>query len=694
MKRSLLTVLAIVSACTTPALADEFEGAASIGASYSNIHGQQAKFNEYRTLGDGAQGSLEMNYRADSGYYLEGATDFNVTDSSKANDVNLNIKTGLQDVFKGSIFYNEIPHNFTFGAKTFQTGIGSNTLTYTGSNATRTNADFTNSFDYSIRRYNYGAEAEVSLKSPFFFLARVERNETDGLMPMTVRGGSGGAIELPAPIEYTTDTVYLQSGYRSSNLIATLDGTLVSFRNENGIFTSRHPLANTAYTNIAYLPQNNQYYKLGSSVMYKIPLFSSTLMARASHSYLDSDFNTKETITTQFGATPIALGSLWQGKVQESSIGVSITSNPIKKLDTKIYYNYFNRNNNSDTGFIYGSTGSAPAENYYTKVFNFHKNNAGIDLGYKLPVKTKLNVGYDFSDTDRTLTYRSRLGSALSDSPETVDHTVYVQIKNDLLDWMSAKIKYKRLIRKSDFDYRDTAASAGISSIARADFKPEGTADKIQDSITTGVHFDILDSLGVGLDYSYKRNNYHHTTLGVTSDNSNQFYLDVTYAKAFAKLNAYADLELVNKDSYNNSNNTTTYWSSKRKDVNYALGLDGEFEIIKDKINFATGYRYEKADGENDLTSNASTPIDINYLDDYIKHSLNAKLSYKFNKSMTVDLGYIYEHLNYTDDAYSNYSYVTGYSNVAGTAYPYQTGAYADPNYSANVFYTKLNFKF
>lgn len=68
MKRSLLTAIAIVSACTAPVLADEFNGSASIGGSYANIKGEKAKFNEYRALGSGAQGELDLNYRGDSGY--------------------------------------------------------------------------------------------------------------------------------------------------------------------------------------------------------------------------------------------------------------------------------------------------------------------------------------------------------------------------------------------------------------------------------------------------------------------------------------------------------------------------------------------------------------------------------------------------------------------------------------------------
>lgn len=678
MKRSLLTVLAIVSACTTPALADEFEGAASIGASYSNIHGQQAKFNEYRILGDGAQGSLDLNYRADSGYYLEGSTDFSIIDSSEANDVNLNIKTGLQDVFKGSIFYNEIPHNMTLGAKTFQTGVGGNTLTSTA--GAKTNADFINNIDYGIKRNNYGVEAEISLRSPFFFLTRVERNESNGLLPMTVRvgTGAGAALEVPAPISYRTDTLFLQAGYRSNHFTGTLDGTMSNFNNDNQTFRSYNPTINATQT--AYLPQNNQYYKLGSSVMYKIPFFSSTLMARASHSYLDSDF-------TFFESIPAGRTS-WDGKVQETSASFAITSTPTSKLNSRIYYSYFDRSNDSDKGFTYG-TG-------LVKTFRYHKNNAGLDVNYKLPANTKVATGYEYSVTDRELTYRTNTNSSFSSSPETVDHRFYAQAKNDLFDWMSARIKVQRLIRQSDFDYRNTAASAGITvNTNRYGFRPFGVADKIQDTIKTGLDFNLFENMDFGVEYAYTNNNYNHTTMGVEDANTHGINIDTNYTKGIAKINAYADIEF-SKTNGIYTNGTYTY-TSTRKDTNYALGAKTDFEIIKDVLSAGAGYRYERADGSNDFTRDDATSFaNIDAIDDYIKNSVNAKMSYKFNKNLTVDFGYIYESLNYSDDAYANYNYVSGYTSAGpgGTSLLYQTGAYADPDYTANVFYTKLNFKF
>lgn len=678
MKRSILTALAIVSACTaySTAFAEEFEGGASLGASYSSIHGQKAKFNEYRSLGDGAQGSLNLNYRGDNGFYLEGKTDFSIVngksaDSHVTSDMNLNVKAGLADVFKASVFYNEIPHNLTYDARTWLTsGIGTDTMTGPVPAANNINT----LFDYGVKRYNYGAEAEISLKSPFFFLTRVERTDMSGLMPIT----TGYGFETPAPISQTSDSLILQTGYRSNKLIATIDGTVTQFNNDISTFTTQ--TSDAAYR--AYLPPSNNYYKIGGSVMYKIPVMSSTLMARASQSYLDTSFDFRQNIPA--GRTT------WNGKVSETTASISLTSNPTQNLNTKVYYSYMGRVNGSDQNFNYSpTTGNV-------KVFNYHKNIAGVDITYKLPAKTKLSTGYEYAIMDRTLTYRTAANTALSDSPETRDHTFYLQAKNDILDWMTAKIRLQRMLRQSNFDYRSTASANYTMEPNRSLYMPAGVADKIQDTVKTGIDFELNDNLGLGVEYVYSQNNYNHTTIGLKYDRRHGFNLDATYAKGIAKLNAYADVEFVRSGAlhfhYGTGGATSHYWTSSRKDINYALGTKIDVDVIKDKLTASAGYRYERADGSDAFTISDPTiiPVDMNYADDYIKNSVNAKLSYKFNKNISMDLGYLFEHLVYSDDKSTAY---TNYFVSSGNTYRL-TGAYANPNYDASVVYTKLNIKF
>lgn len=688
MKRSLLTAIAIVSACTAPVLADEFNGSASIGGSYANIKGEKAKFNEYRALGSGAQGELDLNYRGDSGYYLEGNAEVNVVDSkdvnsSTSNDTNFTIKTGLTDVFKSSIFYKNIPHNFTFGAKTFLNGVGTTNLTATANPTS--NADFVNSFNYGLERNNYGAEAEISLKTPFFFLARVDKSDTTGLLPFAIRGNSSVLVEVPAPIDYETTNLYLQTGYRTDRLVATLDGTISNFSNNNERFSTWTPTAAATSTTLtAYLPPSNQYYKIGGSVMYKLPFLNSTFMARGSHSITTSDDFLNE------APTPVS----WDGKITYSTASVSLTSNPINKLTTKVFYNYLDKQNKSDTGIVdYGPTG------INTQAFSYHKQNAGIDVAYNLPLNTKINAGYDYLHVDRSKTMVGATAIGVASTPETTDHIMSMQLKNSYLDWASFKIGYQHIIRDSSRANNETYASNDL----RYYYTSAGFSDRTQDKMKFGIDIEPANGLSIGTEYIYKKSKYDNVLYGFEDDVRHEIYTDISYISGISKLNMYADIELYEANAkYRNipfggsytwpavDNGTNFSWTTNRKDINYALGVKGEIEIIKNKLSAGIGYRYEQTNGTNDfITSSTPTtvPTNVDYLDNYIKQGVNVKTNYSFDKNIGIEVGYVHEHLKYSDDAYAGYQYYATTTN-------YLSGAYANPNYDASLFYTKLNFKF
>lgn len=693
MKRMLLTSFALISACAAlPAYGADFDATAGIGAQFANIHGG-AKSTEYSLLGSGLSGQFGLDYRNLDNYYLylDGSALLNF-DSQKSNtkegakDLNFLIKSGQTDIFKTQLYYNEMQHNITYGAKTFLSGIGSSTLVGPTANPTNATAVY-NNFDYGLTRKNFGAEGEVSFKSPLFFNVKVDRIETKGVTPFNMRYNSSSVfIELPAPVDYATNTLLLQTGYRTHNLTATLDGTISSFENANTLLTTWAPTAAATNTASAYamLPPDNHYYKVGGSVMYRMPFLNSTFMARGSHSITTSQANLFDGISQN-----------WNGYITYTTASVALTSAPTDKINTRIYYNYLGKDNSSDMliSGTYGNGGS------FNSPFNYHKNNAGFDVDFKLPAKTKISTGYDFQNVHRTT-------EGLTASPETTDHKLFVQAKNDLLDWMSSKLRYEYILRNSDFSANDAFGPNDYQYY----YRPAGFANKNQHNIKLGLEFEPLQNLDMGIEYAYKMIDYKDTTLGLKDDTRHEIYADIKYQAGIAKLGAYADVELYEANatfreiplggstSTSVADSATNFtWTSKRKDINYALGVTGDFAIIQKVLSLGVGYRYESADGSNDFTTswpgNIATfgpqarPLNVANLDDYTKHSLNTSLKYTVNKNLNMELGYLYEHLKYSDDAYNGYLYIPA-NGV------YLSGAYANPNYDASVVYTKLTYKF
>ena len=695
MKKALITSFLLVSTCAAAVSAESLDGSLTLGA---NIHrAEKAKANEYRSLGDGVFGGLDLDYRDKDAYTnLEGT--LNIIDSPNATqgtdlESNLNLKGGLTDSFKVNLFYNEIPHNFTFGAKTFVNGIGTATLTKPVPGSNPTAASYTNSFDYAISKKNMGVGGEISLKSPFFFGVQADRSTTVGLMPFAL----GTSLrEYPAPIDYATNNLYLQTGYRSDKVIFTLDGLLSHFVNENDKFSGWNSTSSATY--FGYLPPDNKYYKVGSSLTYRIPFMDSTLMARANYSMLRNDVTLFDNGTTGSYLT----ARNWGGRINYTTASTALTSKPMKNLDTRIFFNFLNKKNEGPEDFNYGTA------SYTTERFDYNKRNMGVDVGYKLPAKTKLSAGYEYLNIHRAIR---------EDAPSTEDHTMYMQVKNDLLDWMSAKVRYQRLMRSSDFEDAALYANEPTGGVANSSaatsslyykifFRPADTANRNQDSIKVGFDFEPIHGLSLGVEYAYKKDDYTNNYLGILDAERHEGYFDATYAASIFKLNAYADLEVVESNSrfrqlprtttaptlyadpmgFSDANNFN--WTSKRQDVNYALGLKGDVDVIKNILKASAGYRYEQADGSNDFTTNVTGVVfnNVSRLDDYIKQAFDVKLTCNVTPAFIVTAGYLYEHLKYTDDADTGYTYIVGTN--------YLSGAYASPSYNASMVYLSGTFKF
>ncbi|MRR59304.1 MAG: hypothetical protein EG824_14000, partial [Deltaproteobacteria bacterium] len=189
MKKLIVTSVMAYAACAASAFASDFSGTLGIGGIGSEIRGDEAKFNEYRDINSGVTGNFAVDF-ARKGYYLELlGENFGVnTDAGQSyENQKYTIDGGRYGSFKYNLFYDELPHNFTFGAKTLFSGVGSSALVApVASNAAVgvARAAYTNSFDYSLERKKYGGGLEVSLNTPFFLSARFERTEVDGLYPL------------------------------------------------------------------------------------------------------------------------------------------------------------------------------------------------------------------------------------------------------------------------------------------------------------------------------------------------------------------------------------------------------------------------------------------------------------------------------------------------------------------------------
>jgi len=330
MRYILPAFLVMVGICSGTAFAEEITGTIGLGGQYLNVRGDKAKFNEYGDIDSGVTGLLNLDVNLKNYYLsLDGKNigwDYNK--AAGLDNQSYSLKGGMYEQFKYSLFYDETPHNITFDAKSAFSGIGSNKLT---GNIDPGAALPLNNFDYRTKRTTYGGSFEGSFNTPFFFSANVDRSEIKGILPTgTLNTLSGGGIELPLPVNYSTDNLYLETGYRTRNVIFKIDGTLSQFENHNGSWLSYEDPASVGPTNTNYtLPPDNTYYKIGGSLMVRLPL-NSSFVARGSYAKLENNQNLIET------------GQSFKGDVNNTSISAALASNPVTP-STSVYSITFSR---------------------------------------------------------------------------------------------------------------------------------------------------------------------------------------------------------------------------------------------------------------------------------------------------------------------------------------------------------------
>ena len=651
----------------------EVHGQVELGVRGVDNNGNDAFFQEYRDLDDGFIGGLQLD-ALKGGYHLELDAKNPGTD-----DQSFQLKGGEYENFKYKFKYNEMPHNYTFDAITPYTGLGTHNLTIVGTPA---DTSTWTKFDYAVDNKDYGGEVEFSFKSPFYVKFEAERRERDGLRPYSFRSGPA---EVPEPISHTINNLNLKGGYLGESISASLSGLLSTFDNDQKNFF----VGSTAsIDNNVVLAPDNDYSKIAGDLAWRDLPLDSALAVGLSYAHQENDFSAAD-----LGFTAAHLATLtnlnrttFEGDIDYTNASIALSSQPLDKLDTKVYYRYTERDNKSSV-ISYGAVPATASTNNARELLSYDTNSAGIDLGYQLPSKTKLDAGYEYLSTDRSTAlpaYSAATTFYRYDNPETTtDDTVYLGLKNSLLDWLTAKIKYTRLDRESDINLSNVLLAAQPLYTTRFD-----ALDKTMDEWKLGFEFYPLERVDLGLEFKHQHHDYDENNSSRTDEKRQSVYTDVTWrAVQSATLSGFVGFEKTEIDANKRVDNELAPSRVETTDDDFwTYGLAAKIAAT-DKLAFNLSWQHQESDGALNFTSlDGDTYVNITEADDYTKKILEAKAIYAVDPQLKMTVGYIYEKLEYSDINYANYANIVGAS--------YYSGLYADPNYEANVGYLMVSYGF
>jgi MtrB/PioB family decaheme-associated outer membrane protein len=650
------------------------EGEVSLTGIWINVDGKEggrAKFTEYRDLReDGAVfGRARLNLDTDK-YFLN----FNAGDFAYDTQY-YKIDGGMWGKFKFDLFYDEIPHNITFDARTPFLGAGHDTLI----GAPNTNVATWNTFDHSILRRQYGGGFKVDFIRPFFLDVSFERENREGIKPTGAAATTPGGIafELPEPIEYVTNNLKVSAGYAQKPLFLSLNYIYSDFNNSN---TALNLPPNFNAPNAFSLPPDNTYQKGALKGAVALPF--------------NSRFSTNVGFSRGRSETSIVslISSGYTGKVDTLNYDFSLTSNPVRFLDAKVYYKYYKRDNKSDD-----PTGVA-------NIFlNYRNSTYGGDLGLRLPQNFYLSGGYKYVKTERNKKGETDPEEIL---PFNMDNIYFVDLKWTGLDFLDARVGYEKFDRDVHYRTLDSAVNPA---------KRYYYAAQNRDTYKALVDVFPLENLNFGLEYRYKKIDYSDTIFGLTSDKRHELDISADYMIGkIAKVYGYGDYGWIKFDQLQRKLPALPFspsegnWDAKQKDRTYGYGIGTEIYILPKKLTLVFQHDYLKSNGNVDFTidpalfvaSNGlaganNDIVDIGRWDDYTLYSFKIKAVYNFTKFLAASIGYAFERLRYKDAQLDGYQFVNPPGGpVTGTNGAYLTGAYKDQSYKAHLIFGGMSYKF
>ena len=700
MKRPLLTAsLAVVAIAAPGVMAQQLSTTGYVSGTgiVSDVNSRNPfRFSEYRDLRSGA--SMGADIKGESETHYLGFFGENIG----RDDQFMEFKGGKYGVYKFSIYNNDIVHNLTYNAITpYTSGVGTNNLSFAGGAATTNTANWA-SFDYGIQHKNVGGtfELQSSQSSPYYFRATANQKETTGLRPLglTMNAQGGPMVELPAPVNYTTTDASGEIGYATKISQFSVNLAYSQFQDHNDTLTWRLPNQAANITDQATLAADNKQWKLGMNAVWKQLPMSSTLALRGTYSTLTNDLPVRTTYRANAALnTAIASSPLFSGDVTHETFSASWTAQPTRELDSRLYYNYDQKKNDSTQVVFTGAgacdinplTGIAAAT-CTSEAFHYRKNNVGVDLGYRFNSENKLSGGWDYLDT-----YRNRI-----DYDNTKDNKVYVEWKNSSLELLSSRIKYQRLERRSNFLLAGINPNANANNFFNYYVRRYDLVDDDQDLFKVVLDSSPSPALDLGAELIYKENRYKNVVFGRSADKRNELYLSAGYGdpKVF-RVTAFFDYERTTYDSQHWQGNPTAtlapsggppstsfLWSSEVADKNFLVGLGADWPY-RERLKFKGSVIWQETDGTADFASNAvNFPLfNIPAYDSFNKLAVNFSSVYQVNKNFELTAGYAYERYHYNDAQMNGYNYTQGGN--------YLSGAYAFPQYNANIFYMTLKYR-
>lgn len=695
-------VLTALAAAVPAALAQQVTGSVSLGGIATDVDERNPwRLHEYRDLDDGVIAGFRV--RADYASWYHNLFGENLG----RDDQFLEARGGRYGLFKYRLYADDVIHNWTFNAITPFSGVGSNNLTFVGA-APSTDVSTWNAFDYSQKHKNLGGFAEMTpgVDSPLYFRITGNRKKTEGIRPLGQPGGSpGGPVyELPMPLDWTTSDVSGEMGFSSRTMHLSASILYSKFEDDNDALLWRSPFVTSGPNGQwSTISSDNELWRYALNATFRKLPMNSTLALRGTYTKIENSLPVQASWVpgSATGVTRLSnpSSSQFEGDIENTSFSAALNTNWARGIDSKVYYNFYERENNSTHivflpsgpgsggGCDFTSAGVAIPNQCTTEFLHFEKNNFGAEVGFRINRQNKVTAGIDYTDIER-----ERI-----DFDKTEETKYSIEWKSSMLPSVDTRVKYQHLKRDSEFRLGEYA-DLFMRYTYRFDAAPLD-----RDLLKVSFDFSPVDNLDLGAEFIHKRNDYKDVVFGRTTDSRREVILSAAYGIADGlRVSGFVDWERARYDSSHwvgaiatfpnpNTAGTAYPWDANVHDKSRLVGVAADW-VVNPRLKLTASAIHQKNDGTVDFesTNNRGNPQDISNFENIKKTTLHLKGTFAATRSLDVTLGAAYEKYDVDDVMLNDYIH----NLRTGTNQNFFSGAYAFSSYKASIVYAILTYRF
>ncbi len=664
------SLLAIATLSSTVALAENNEPVTlfsdtEIEVGLLNVSDESFRFGRYTGLTDNDT-YLNLNFSMSISDGISQHATFTGRDLG-LDSRSLYLDWGKQGQYDAYIHYDQIPFNNFIGQTIFE-GVGSNNLTLPAGWVNSGDTHGFSQLDKNLKDVEIGTlRKKLALGTRVLNLRKnltltldfsTENKEGYQTLGSLVGGpGSGGASLLPAPIDYTTNTLSAALGYVNDKGHFNLSYLGSMFFNDNNRLSWESPFSaepqRGSEGQMSVAP-DNQMHQLSFSGGYRLTDTTHFTGLASVAMMLQDDAFLPDTVSPNVpNITPHSQprNSL-DGEVYQYNALLSLSSRPLRGLNLKGSYRLLKRDNQTprdEYTWYLNDSFNPPSINIETKTndpYSYTKQTYKLDAGYRINSTARLSgyIGHETYESDQ------------SEVEETTEDKGELKLGLRATDNLQLSLGGK--LSSRDGSSYDSATDENPV------LRKYNIADRDRVGGIVNVAYQPTDKFALSANLDYNDDDYDDTVIGLTDAKQTGITIDASYqfnkdlsGYAYAGREVYKSKQAGSQTTVDAANNynyaiaVTPDWWVDNEDTVDSFGV-GFSWLKSSKLELGADYVVSLSEGDTDFKSTNAAPIIEAFPDTEAHlHSINLYAEYEWRKDTHVKISYLYE--KYDEDDWS-----------------------------------------